>query len=83
MNGINLKSLYFDFFFKDYKTYLDFVLALENKKEPQALHYLFKILDVQVFMTHHAFSIFQCLKNSLLTCFGTLVCNIFCHGICT
>lgn len=31
----------------DYKTYLDFVLALENKKEPQALHYLFKILDVQ------------------------------------
>ena len=33
---------------QDYKTYLDFVLALENKKEPQALHYLFKILDVQV-----------------------------------
>ena len=31
----------------DYKTYLDFVLALENKKEPQALQYLFKILDVQ------------------------------------
>ncbi|XP_063429340.1 serine/threonine-protein phosphatase 2A regulatory subunit B'' subunit gamma-like [Mytilus trossulus] len=31
----------------DYKTYLDFVLALENKKEPQALRYLFRILDVQ------------------------------------
>jgi len=31
----------------DYKTYLDFVLALENKKEPQATQYLFKILDVQ------------------------------------
>ncbi|XP_065662240.1 serine/threonine-protein phosphatase 2A regulatory subunit B'' subunit gamma isoform X4 [Hydra vulgaris] len=31
----------------DYKTYLDFVLALENKKEPQSLQYLFKILDVQ------------------------------------
>lgn len=31
----------------DYKTYLDFVLALENKREPQALQYLFKILDVQ------------------------------------
>ena len=31
----------------DYKTYLDFVLALENKKEPQALQYLFKILDVK------------------------------------
>jgi len=30
----------------DYKTYLDFVLALENRQEPQSLHYLFKILDV-------------------------------------
>lgn len=31
----------------DYKTYLDFVLALENRSEPQSLHYLFKILDVE------------------------------------
>ncbi|XP_076464140.1 serine/threonine-protein phosphatase 2A regulatory subunit B'' subunit gamma-like [Babylonia areolata] len=31
----------------DYKTYLDFVLAMENRKEPQALRYLFRILDVQ------------------------------------
>lgn len=31
----------------DYKTYLDFVLALENRKEPQALSYFFKILDVK------------------------------------
>ncbi|KAL7648208.1 UNVERIFIED_CONTAM: hypothetical protein RMT77_000111 [Armadillidium vulgare] len=30
----------------DYKTYLDFILALENQKEPQALQYFFKILDV-------------------------------------
>lgn len=30
----------------DYKTYLDFVLALENQKEPQALQYFFKILDI-------------------------------------
>lgn len=30
----------------DYKTYLDFVLALENRHEPQSLQYLFKILDV-------------------------------------
>ena len=30
----------------DYKTYLDFVLALENRHEPQSLHYLFRILDV-------------------------------------
>jgi len=32
---------------QDYKTYLDFVLALENRKEPEALRYLFRILDVQ------------------------------------
>uniref|UniRef100_A0A182TZ59 Serine/threonine-protein phosphatase 2A regulatory subunit B'' subunit gamma n=1 Tax=Anopheles melas TaxID=34690 RepID=A0A182TZ59_9DIPT len=31
----------------DYKTYLDFVLALENRGEPQSLHYLFRILDVE------------------------------------
>jgi len=31
----------------DYKTYLDFVLAIENKKEPAALAYLFKLLDIQ------------------------------------
>ena len=31
----------------DYKTYLDFVLAIENKREPAALQYLFKLLDVQ------------------------------------
>eukprot|EP00088_Acartia_fossae_P021839 TRINITY_DN23209_c0_g1_i1.p1 TRINITY_DN23209_c0_g1~~TRINITY_DN23209_c0_g1_i1.p1 ORF type:complete len:444 (-),score=88.77 TRINITY_DN23209_c0_g1_i1:310-1641(-) len=31
----------------DYKTYLEFVLAMENKKEPQAIQYLFRILDVR------------------------------------
>ncbi|KAL1501513.1 hypothetical protein ABEB36_006820 [Hypothenemus hampei] len=31
----------------DYKTYLDLVLALENRSEPQALAYLFKILDIK------------------------------------
>lgn len=30
----------------DYKTYLDFVLAMENRKEPQALQYFFRILDI-------------------------------------
>jgi len=30
----------------DYKTYLDFVLAMDNKREPQALQYFFKLLDV-------------------------------------
>ncbi|KAL5464138.1 hypothetical protein EMCRGX_G033105 [Ephydatia muelleri] len=31
----------------DYKTYLDFVLAMENKKEPQALQYIFRLLDIE------------------------------------
>lgn len=31
---------------QDYKTYLDFVLALENRKEPAALQYIFKLLDM-------------------------------------
>ncbi|VEN46339.1 unnamed protein product [Callosobruchus maculatus] len=31
----------------DYKTYLDLVLALENRAEPQALSFLFKILDIK------------------------------------
>jgi hypothetical protein len=31
----------------DYKTYLDFVLSLENKHEPQALQYLFRFLDIK------------------------------------
>lgn len=31
----------------DYKTYLDFVLAMENRKEPQSLQYFFRLLDVQ------------------------------------
>ena len=30
----------------DYKTFLDFVLAMENKKAPQALHYFWRVLDV-------------------------------------
>jgi len=29
----------------DYKTYLEFVLSMENKKEPQSIQYLFRILD--------------------------------------
>ncbi|CAG9829083.1 unnamed protein product [Diabrotica balteata] len=31
----------------DYRTYLDLVLALENRNEPQALAYLFRILDIK------------------------------------
>jgi Ca2+-binding EF-hand superfamily protein len=31
----------------DYKTFLDFILAMENKAAPQALRYFWKLLDVQ------------------------------------
>ncbi|KAL3287791.1 hypothetical protein HHI36_002254 [Cryptolaemus montrouzieri] len=31
----------------DYKTYLDLVLALENRSEPQAITFLFKIIDIK------------------------------------
>ena len=31
----------------DYKTYLDFVLAMENKSDPQSLQYLFRVLDTR------------------------------------
>jgi len=31
----------------DYKTYLDFVLAMENRREPAALQYIFKLLDIK------------------------------------
>jgi serine/threonine-protein phosphatase 2A regulatory subunit B'' len=31
----------------DYKTYLDFVLAMENKNEPQSLQYFFRLVDIR------------------------------------
>lgn len=31
----------------DFKTYLDFVLACENRKEPQSLQYFFRVLDIK------------------------------------
>ena len=30
----------------DYKSYLDFVLALDNRNSPQGLRYLFQIMDI-------------------------------------
>ncbi len=30
----------------DYKSYLDFVLALDNRNSPQGLRYLFRIMDI-------------------------------------
>ena len=47
----------------DYKTYLDFVLAMDNKKEPQAIQYFFKLLDVNhrgylnIFDLHYFFKV--------------------------
>ena len=32
---------------QDYKTYLDFVLAMENRGEPQSLQYFFRLLDIR------------------------------------
>ncbi|XP_064783978.1 serine/threonine-protein phosphatase 2A regulatory subunit B'' subunit gamma-like isoform X1 [Oncorhynchus masou masou] len=34
------------YLFRDYKTYVDFVLALENRKKPAALQYILKLLDM-------------------------------------
>lgn len=36
---------------------MDFVLALENRKEPQALQYMFRILDVQAVGNLNIFSL--------------------------
>lgn len=43
---VNVKGK-FPLLSQDYKTYLDFVLALENRKEPAALQYIFKLLDIE------------------------------------
>lgn len=49
----------------DYKTYLDFVLALENRQEPQSLQYLFRILDFdhQGYLTSFTLNYFFKVKN--------------------
>ena len=31
---------------QDYKTYLDFVLALESRRAPQSLQYFMRLLDI-------------------------------------
>ncbi|KAI1284950.1 Serine/threonine-protein phosphatase 2A regulatory subunit B'' subunit gamma [Halotydeus destructor] len=51
----------------DFKTYIDFVIAMENKKEPQALLYFFKLLDIHnkgyldTFVLYYFFKDMQCL----------------------
>ncbi|CAG0883280.1 unnamed protein product [Darwinula stevensoni] len=60
----------------DYKTYLDFVLALENRKEPQALQYFFRILDVEgkgflsVFSLNYFFRASSCAIQAQLKSHG-------------
>ncbi|XP_072720407.1 serine/threonine-protein phosphatase 2A regulatory subunit B'' subunit gamma isoform X2 [Ciconia boyciana] len=51
----------------DYKTYLDFVLALENRKEPAALQYIFKLLDIENKGYLNVFSL-----NYFFRCLGTI-----------
>lgn len=56
----------------DYKTYLDFVLALENRQEPQSLHFLFKILDINsqgyldAFTLNYFFRVNVILSNNVI-----------------
>ncbi|CAG0884692.1 unnamed protein product [Cyprideis torosa] len=47
----------------DYKTYLDLVLALENRDQPQALQYFFRILDVDHKGYLNAFSLYYFFKS--------------------
>lgn len=55
----------------DYKTYLDFVIALENRHEPQSLHYLFRILDLNhqgyltSFTLNYFFKVILAKKNEI------------------
>lgn len=52
---------------QDYRTYLDFVLAMENKRESQSLQYFFRLLDIDgkgaltSFTIKYFFRVSQCL----------------------
>lgn len=65
----------------DYKTYLDFVLALENRKEPQSLQYMFRLLDVQgkgylnIFDLNYFFKVEFC----SFWLFIQMCLNVLCH----
>lgn len=56
----------------DYKTYLDFVLALENRQEPQSLQYLFRILDLdhQGYLTSFTLNYFFKVRKKTLCYFN-------------
>lgn len=53
----------------DFESFLDFVLALENKDTPDGLTYLFKCLDLQgrgYLSTADIHTLFRCVFNLLL-----------------
>lgn len=69
----------------DYKTYLDFVLALENRHEPQSLHYLFRILDINnqgyldTFCLNYFFRV-SAVASSVVTCpYMFKFIHLLCH----
>ncbi|XP_043911544.1 serine/threonine-protein phosphatase 2A regulatory subunit B'' subunit gamma-like [Protopterus annectens] len=41
----------------DYKTYLDFILALKDRTQPASLHYMFRLLDIEGKGSLNAFSL--------------------------
>lgn len=57
----------------DYKTYLDLVLALEYRKEPQSLQYLFRVLDIhgKGYLDGFTLNYFFKVRQLLLTYPGT------------
>lgn len=62
----------------DYKGYLNFVLALENRHEPQALRFLFRFLDIKKqgyldSFTINYFSRVICYKYYVLNFYVTLL----------
>lgn len=61
----------------DYKTYLDFVLALENRKEPAALQYIFKLLDIENKGYLNVFSLNYFFRVSLICVNESLFLKIY------
>lgn len=68
-------------YFQDYKTYLDFVLALENRKEPAALQYIFKLLDIENKGYLNVFSLNYFFRVSLFIQVGHFLC-LWCYSLC-
>ena len=61
---------------QDYKTYLDFVLAMENRGEPQSLQYFFRLLDIRACGYLDAFTLkyffrVRAMEEAVLCCLQT------------